>query len=629
MTDTLSRGSLVFILGTRRSGTTLINSVLCADPAANRQISEAQLLTRLLAGFSWGAANYDRMVRHYLPTRDAMDDFAAKTCRALLERCWQAQGQPRHLVLKNPELSMHADQLRCYFPEARFVVCVRDPRDQIASELAVAARRLPPTGGDEALQAPALANRYKQMLDAVLRAAAAAPGSFCFVRYEDLVADPRSEAARLGAFCGLDLSAFDPDADWQRMAVSRDTLAQRPSFSQLYGRPVSAGSVGRFRERLRPPEIGRIEQITADLMQYFGYVPVAGKPQPTPASAGASTAPRIEYVMVAEAGSLERQALLLAESIRRLPGAAGEAAVTVVSPRPDRRPNPRTLRQLDVLGAQYLPVTIDSPCPYYGTSFKLAALAEVEKRAGPPILVMLDSDTLFLAPPAFDLGAHGVALRPVDGKGMCTAGPDDGFDEYWRRLCAICGVAYDDIPWIETTTDGLRVKASHNGGLVAANRRDGLFTTSYDFLRRSAAADLFPRPDNGRKNAIGRSGAGQTSGLAGRIWGAAQAALSLAIVARGLEARTLPPTYNVPCHYFGRMVARWPEVATDSVHVHYHWLCDADRLAKNPLLDGRMNVPKAIRALLARHVPVDQPPSLQRQLIQFFLFRSGLRRAAP
>ena len=37
--------SLVFILGTRRSGTTLVNSVLCADPAANRQISEAQLLT--------------------------------------------------------------------------------------------------------------------------------------------------------------------------------------------------------------------------------------------------------------------------------------------------------------------------------------------------------------------------------------------------------------------------------------------------------------------------------------------------------------------------------------------------------------------------------------------------------
>jgi hypothetical protein len=620
--------SLVFILGTRRSGTTLANSVLCADPAANRQISEAQLLTHLLAAFSWGAANYDRMVQHYLPTRDAMDDFAARTCRVLLERCWQTQGQPRHLVLKNPELSMYTDQLRRYLPEARFVVCVRDPRDQIASELDVAARRSPPNNGDEASQIPVLASRYKQVLDTVLRSAAAAPGSFCFVRYEDLVAEPRSEAARLGAFCGLDLSSFDPDADWQRMAVSRDTLAQRPSFSPLYGGPVSAGSVGRFRERLRPSEIGRIEQATADLMQHFGYSPVASEPRPTPAWAGTSPAPQIEYVMVAEAGSLERQALLLAESIRRLPGAAGQAAVTVVSPRPDRRPMARTLRQLEVLGAQYLPLTVDSPCPYYGTSFKLAALAEVERRAGPPILVMLDSDTLFLAPPVFSLGEHGVGLRPVDGKGMCTAGPGDRFDEYWRRLCTICSVAYDDIPWIETTTDGLRVKASHNGGMVAANRRDGLFTTSYDFLCRSATADLFPRPDDGRKNATGRSGAGPIPRLAARIWGAAQAALSLAIVARGLEARILPPTYNVPCHYFDPVVARWPEVAMNSVHVHYHWLCNADGLANNPLLDGRMKVPKAIRPLLARHLPVDQPPSLQRQLIQFFLFRSRLRRTA-
>ena len=52
-------------------------------------------------------------------------------------------------------------------------------------------------------------------------------------------------------------------------------------------------------------------------------------------------------------------------------------------------------------------------------------------------------------------------------------------------------------------------------------------------------------------------------------------------------------------------------------------------LANNPLLDGRMTVPKAVRALLARHLPVDQPTSLQRQLIQFFLIRSRPRRAAP
>jgi len=242
--------------------------------------------------------------------------------------------------------------------------------------------------------------------------------------------------------------------------------------------------------------------------------------------------PDIEYVMVAEAGTIERQALLLVESIRRLRGVAGRSGITVVSPRSDRRPAASTLRRLEALGAEYLPLTIDSPCPYYGTSYKLAALAEVEKRSGPPTLVMLDSDTVFLAAPTFDLGQRGVALRPVDVNGICTTGPGNPFDEYWRRLCALCAVAYDDIPWVQTTVDGVRVKASHNGGLVAANRRDGLFTTSYEFLCRSVAVDLFPHRIGDDETARARIGSGKVSSLGLKIWGAAQAALSLALFVR-------------------------------------------------------------------------------------------------
>ena len=100
-----------------------------------------------------------------------------------------------------------------------------------------------------------LAHRFNRALETILRSAELAPESFCFVRYEDLVAAPKREAARLGAFCGPKLDAFDPDADWQRMAISRGELARRPSFSPLYGWPVSAARVGRFRERLIPSEI--------------------------------------------------------------------------------------------------------------------------------------------------------------------------------------------------------------------------------------------------------------------------------------------------------------------------------------------------------------------------------------
>jgi hypothetical protein len=319
----------------------------------------------------------------------------------------------------------------------------------------------------------------------------------------------------------------------------------------------------------------------------------------------------VEFVMIAESGALERQTLLLAESIRLLGGAWSDAAITVVSPRPDRRPDANTLRRLDALRADYLPLEIRSPCPLYGTSFRMAAMAEVERLGGPDVLVMLDSDTLFLSPPAFPTAGGGVALRPVDVKGMCTSGPDDPLDAYWRRLCDLCAVAYDRVPWLETTVSAERVMASHNGGLVAAERKHGLYTTSWEFFRRTLEHGLSPRAP-GRPSF--RIGSGQATGEAAQLWGSAQAVLSLALVALDLEARLLPIGYNVPLHMFDRLLVRHPEVAHQVVHVHYHWLCDADRLGINPLIDGRIRLPDSLRALLDRHVPLDGFLAEQREL---------------
>jgi hypothetical protein len=314
-------------------------------------------------------------------------------------------------------------------------------------------------------------------------------------------------------------------------------------------------------------------------------------------------APRdIEFVMIAERGVLERQVLMLAESIRCFEGAWHEAAIRVVSPRADRRPLDTTLQQLDRLGADYVALDVASPCPLYGTSWRMAALAELERRGGRDLMLMLDSDTLFLAPPQFDLADGAVAVRPVDVKGICSAGPDDPVDDYWRRLTALCDVDYDMVPWVETTVGGERVRASHNGGFVAVARRHGLFARAFEFLVRSCEHDVAPRP---RQLGTFRIGSGEATGEATRLWGSAQTTLTMAMVSLGLQQQILPPTYNVPLHILDPVLARFPDVARRAVHVHYHWLCASDLLDVNPLLDGRLSVPAAIRQLLERHLPID------------------------
>ncbi|WP_258584693.1 hypothetical protein [Mesorhizobium sp. AR02] len=200
----------------------------------------------------------------------------------------------------------------------------------------------------------------------------------------------------------------------------------------------------------------------------------------------------VEFVLIAEAGILEAQALLLCESIRCFAGSYSRSRITAVSPRSSRRPSPSTIDRFEQLGVDYLPIEIDSRCPQYGPSYRVHSLAHVERRTGPPVIIMLDSDAIFIAEPDFSLGTCSAAARPVDSKGMCTTGPGDPFDAYWRQLCVLAGVDYEHLPIVRTSVDGLAVRASYNGGLIAAKRASGLFQRTEDIFRKLVAANMKP-----------------------------------------------------------------------------------------------------------------------------------------
>lgn len=312
---------------------------------------------------------------------------------------------------------------------------------------------------------------------------------------------------------------------------------------------------------------------------------------------GAATSAGAEFALIVEAGPLEAQAVLLVESLRRFGGSHAGAAVTAVSPRPQRRPSRATVRALRGLGAEYVAFEADGACPVYPTSWRVHSLAMLERRPGPEVLVQLDSDTLFLG----DVGplcadAPAVA-RPVDVKGMGSTGPGDPYEPYWEALCALAGIGVDALPFVRSTVDGVRVRATHNGGFVAARRDAGLFGLADALFRRSVAADLRPHAGTGL-NVI--AGVGEVGPAGSEWWGSAQSVVSVAAAALRFRIGPVAPGVNVPMHSWDALDPPPSRV----LHAHYHWLLADPLPDRSPLLDGRAGLDADATAWLRARVPL-------------------------
>ena len=303
----------------------------------------------------------------------------------------------------------------------------------------------------------------------------------------------------------------------------------------------------------------------------------------TRTSGGAAENPDLGFVACIEGGVLERQTLLLFESIRRYTGRFKDCAIYALSPRAGHAISHDARRRLEDLRVHYCDAILNTVCPQYGPANRVAAAAHVEETRRHEVLVVLDSDTLFLREPEEFILPRGtdVLLRPVDLKGVSTTGRGDACDAYWRDLGRCCGVDYDSVPWGESFVDRQRIKANYNGGLVVARGGFGVMRRWADFFFRSVEQGLRPRPGA----AVFRAGAGTVEPAAAELWGSNQAALSLAAWSNTRRVRQLPPTYNYPLHLHEQIPPKAARaVFRRLVHVHYHWLFAPDSLAGNPLL---------------------------------------------
>ena len=269
----------VFVVGPGRSGTSLVRNLLNLDPEV-AIAPESHFLDLWLPRFAdrgaprrvveelWPAYASSRLVE-----RLGLDDAAlarlaqAPDPRSLFAGIVRSFADPRRASVvgeKTPAHFRYVDRLLEWFPDARVVFVLRDPRSVVASLVVL----------DASWASGTLADHIALWRDAA-RAAIAWRGDprVTVVRYEDLVADPLGHIPDLHQF--LTGRSFDPA--WMQRLPDAGLVAATGSLRPDQG--VSNARIGAWRDRLSEREATAVVVACRREMQALGYeVPAVALP---------------------------------------------------------------------------------------------------------------------------------------------------------------------------------------------------------------------------------------------------------------------------------------------------------------------------------------------------------------
>jgi tetratricopeptide (TPR) repeat protein len=250
--------SPVFVIGFPRSGTTLVEQMLDAQPGF-QSMDERGHLRELIE-------RMEAVGQHYPDALATLSQADADELRAIY---WRLVGRvlpdlgQHQLVDKNPLNLLCLPMIVRLFPAARIILCVRHPYDVVLSCSMQSFRS--PAFMVLCSSLERLARGYARALAHCCEHLEVFAPNWLELRYEDLTSEFDEQVARLGAFLGV--ADPSPMADFAEHARHKRFIST-PSYAEVTA-PVHRRSIGRwqaYRARFEP-----VLGILSPWIENFGY----------------------------------------------------------------------------------------------------------------------------------------------------------------------------------------------------------------------------------------------------------------------------------------------------------------------------------------------------------------------
>ncbi len=270
---------IYFVGGCQRSGTQLLNAVVCADRRATPFPRETKLFRGLAATLASALREVEQKGNcdFFQSAEQCEEWFRDVFLRLIDDTTRRFAEQFDYVTFSDPKLTPHYPLLARLQPDWRFIVSLRDPRDVAASFLQVGQRQI--ELGQRAVYTeqmlPLILQEYCAAYSRkVMRLAETAPPCLCVVRYEALAGLDATEMEKIRRFVDAPLDLLSPTGEfhgghWRTLSQKFEDPfippVSKPFHTPLRGMPISAASVGKFRRILSARAIAEIEAATRAL----------------------------------------------------------------------------------------------------------------------------------------------------------------------------------------------------------------------------------------------------------------------------------------------------------------------------------------------------------------------------